>query len=165
MLMHIVTQLSGRVTALYTQVLEWLKALLWKPVKLLPASITRVYQNVVNQRLLVALTESNISLWRVNLITAVQLIKAGLTTVKAKVIQIGLHLLTTVHQISQRVRTVLLQKKDRLVVLIKLVALRLNESKIALIHTATLLIQDGLKLVEAVKQRLLRVIPLFKKDK
>jgi hypothetical protein len=48
MFMHIVSHLSGRIMALFTQALASLKVLLWKLVNNLRVSITRAYQNVVN---------------------------------------------------------------------------------------------------------------------
>lgn len=165
MLKRTVMQLSGRNMALFTQALAWLKALPCKLVSSLPVNFIQAYRSVANRRLLVVLTESNISLWRANLITVVQLIKAGLITVQVKASQIGSQLLTIVHQISQRVRTVLLQKIGKLVALIKLVQLRLNESKTALIRMAVQLTQAGLKLLDRAKQRLQRVLHLLCKGR
>lgn len=151
MLKRIATRLSGQSMALYTQVLGWLTGLLCKLAKLLPASFIRAYQSAVNRRLLVVMTESNISLWRANLITAVQLIKAGLTTVKVKAIQIGSQLLTTVHQTYQRVATAT-KKINALVALTKWVVLRINASKIVLTLIVRRLTQVGLRLPETVRQ-------------
>jgi ABC-type metal ion transport system substrate-binding protein len=108
MFMHIVTQLSGRIMALYTQVLEWLEVQLWRRVKPLLASFIRVFQNVRNLYLLNLLrvqTVSSFNRFRVSLITAAQLIKAGLSTAKAKLIQTGQQLATIAHQTLQRVKT------------------------------------------------------------
>ena len=165
MLMHIVTQLSGRFMALYTQALEWLKVQLWHRAKHLLASFIRVSQSVVNLCSQLVQTVLNINRFRVNLITAVQLIKAALINAQVKVLQIGSRLVTTVRQISQRVATMLLQKKDKLVECIKLVLSRLKGNKIAQILMVRLLIQGGLKLREAVKRLLQRVKAQFKKDK
>jgi hypothetical protein len=107
MFMHIVTQLSGRGMALYTQVSGWLKALLCKLVNNLRVNFFRVSQSVVNLYLLNLLrvqTVSSFNRFRVSLITAAQLIKAGLSTAKAKLIQTGQQLVTTAHQILQRVK-------------------------------------------------------------
>jgi hypothetical protein len=102
---------------------------------------------------------------RVSLIIVEQLIKAGLSTAKAKVIQIGLQLATTVRQTLQRVTIVLLQKKDRLVELIKLAQSRIKMSKIAQILMVPLFRQVGLRLQEAVKQLRLRATQHTKQNR
>ena len=107
MFMHIVTQLSGRIMALYTRVLGWLTVQLWHRAKHLHASFFRVFQNARNLYLLNLLrvqTMSSFNRFRASLITAAQLIKAGLSTVKAKLIQTGQQLVTTAHQTLQRVK-------------------------------------------------------------
>jgi hypothetical protein len=108
MFMHIVTQLSGRVTALYTQVLGWLKALLCKLVSNLRVNFFRASQSVVNRfNLLNPLrvqTVLSFNRFRVSLTTAVQLIKVGLITAKAKLIQTGQQLVTIAHQTLQHVK-------------------------------------------------------------
>jgi phage-related protein len=103
MFMHIVTQLSGRITALFTQALASLKALLCKLVNNLRVNITRAYQNVVSLFSPLVLTLSKIKALFVNLITQVQLIKQGLKLVVTTSGQIGSQLLTTVRQIPQAV--------------------------------------------------------------
>jgi hypothetical protein len=50
MFKHIVTQINGRITALYTQALALLKALLLKPVNSLLAKFILVFRSVVNLR-------------------------------------------------------------------------------------------------------------------
>jgi hypothetical protein len=112
--MRIVMQLSGRGMALCTQVLGWLKERLLNPVKHLPASFTRLYRNAVNLYLLNLLrvqTVSSFNHLRVSLITAVQLIKAGLSIAKQTLIQTGLQLATTVRQTLQRVKALLKKGK------------------------------------------------------
>lgn len=111
MFMHIVTQLSGRITALFTQALASLKALLCKLVSSLRVSITRVYQNVVNLFNPLAKTLSKIKALLVSLTTQVQSIKAGLKLAVTTSGQIGSLLLTTVRQIRQHVSQAL--KKDQ----------------------------------------------------
>lgn len=165
MFMHIVTQLSGRLMALYTQVLGWLKALLCKLVSNLRVNFIQGFQNAVSLWFQLVQTVLSINRFRANLITAGQLIKAGLTTVKAKVIQIGLQLLTTVRQISQLVRQALLQIKDKLVECIKLVQLRLKEIGCALIHMVRPLTQIGMRFQGLVSQLQQRATQAFKKDK
>jgi hypothetical protein len=103
MFMHIVTQLSGRITALFTQALVSLKALLWKLVNNLRASITRAYQNVVSLFSPLALTLSKTKALLASLTTQVLLIKQGLKLVATTSGQIGSQLLTTVRQIPQAV--------------------------------------------------------------
>jgi hypothetical protein len=115
MRMRIVMQLSGKMASLFTRLWAWLTTRLWSHVSSLLARFFRKYQNVRNQRLLLALTMSNFNHWRVNLIIVGQLIKAGLSTVKTKVIQIGLLLLTIVRQIRQLVITAYKKSKDLVV--------------------------------------------------
>lgn len=103
MLKHIVTQVSGQVTALYTQVLASLKALLWSLVNSLRASFIRAYQNVVNLFSPLVSTLLKIKALLVSLTTQVQLIKQGLKLVVTTSGQIGSQLLTTVRQIPQAV--------------------------------------------------------------
>jgi hypothetical protein len=103
MLKHIVTQVSGQVTALYTQVLASLKALLWSLVNSLRVSFIRAYQNVANLFSPLVQTLLKIKALLVSLITQVQLIKQGLKLVVTTSGQIGSQLLTTVRQIPQAV--------------------------------------------------------------
>ena len=104
MFMHIVTQLSGRGMALYTRVLGWLKALLCKLVSNLRVNFIRVSQNAISlcNRLVKIL--SNFKVLLANLITAVQSTKAALKRVVIISGQIGQQLVTTAHQILQRVK-------------------------------------------------------------
>ena len=115
MFMHIVTQLSGRITALYTRLWALLATQLWPRVKRLHASFIQIFQSVVNQyqhlRLLLALTQPSTNRLRANLITVVALIKQGLTSVKAILIQTGQQLATTVRLTLQHVMQ--LWKKDK----------------------------------------------------
>jgi hypothetical protein len=134
--------------------LEWLTEHLWHPVKRLLVNFIQVFLSVASLWSLRVQTALNIKACLANLITAVQLIKAALISAQVKVLLIGSQLVTTARQISQRVATVLLQKKDRLVVLIKLALSHLKMSKTALIRMARLLHQVGLKLQEVVKQHL-----------
>jgi hypothetical protein len=105
--MHIVTQLSGRIMALYSQVLVWLKVLLYKLVSSLRVNYILVSLSVVNlwNRLVKILLNFKVSL--ANLITQAQLIKVGLKHVVITSGQIGQRLLTTVRQILQRVLNLL----------------------------------------------------------
>jgi phage-related protein len=103
MFMHIVTQLSGQITALFTQALASLKALLCKLVNNLRVNITRAYQNVVSLFNPLVQTLLKIKALVANLITQVQSIKQGLKLVVTTSGQIGSQLLTTVRQIPQAV--------------------------------------------------------------
>jgi hypothetical protein len=165
MFMRIVQRVNGLIMAQYIRASLWVKERLSQLVSSLLASITRAYQNVVNLQLLNRLrvpTGSNTNLLRVSLTTAGQLIKAALISAKAKAIQIGSLLLTTVHQISQSALTALRQKKDKLVELIKLAPSRLKENKTVQTLMARLLTQAGSKLVGLVKQLLQRAKQLLK---
>ena len=166
MFTRIVQRVNGLVMAQYIRVSMWLKALLLQLVSKLLVSITQVFQNVRNLQLLNFLrvpTGSSTNLLRVSLTTAGQLIKAALMYVKAKAILLGSQLLTTVRQINQAALTVLKQKKDKLVELIKSAPSRLKESKIAQTLMARLLTQAGLKLQGLAKQLQQRAIQVFKK--
>jgi hypothetical protein len=165
MFMRIVQQVSGRLMALFTTVYSLVQAQLLLLASKLRVSITQAFQSAANQYLLNLLrvpTGSSTSRLAVILITVGQLIKAALINVKASLIRIGLQLLTIARKIKQRVHTLLSQKKDKLVALIKWVRLRLSESKTALILMAHQLIQVGLKLAGHVKQLQQRVLQLLK---
>jgi hypothetical protein len=152
--------------AQYIRASLWVKERLSQLVSSSLASITRVFQNVANLQLLNLLrvpTGSNTNLLRVSLTTAGQLIKAVLISVKAKAIQIGSHLLTTVRQISQAALTVFKQKKDKLVELIKSAPSRLKENKTVQTLMVRLLTQAGSKLIGLVSQLQQRAIQVFKK--
>jgi hypothetical protein len=88
---------------------------------------------------------------RASLITAVQLIKAGLSTAKQTLIQTGLQLATTVRQTLQRVILSQLQNKGH-VVKMKLGLLRLKGSSYAQTLMGRLLTQVGLKSQKTVRQ-------------
>lgn len=104
MFMHIVTQLSGRFMALYTQVLEWLKARLWNLVSSLRVSFTQGFLNAVNLFNHLVKTLLNFKALLANLITAVQSIKLALKPVVIISGQIGQQLATTAHRILQHVK-------------------------------------------------------------
>ena len=111
MFMHIVMQLSGRLMALYTQVLVWLKERLLKLVSSLRVSITQVYQSAVSLLPHLAKTLSKIKALLASLTTQVLSIKAGLKLVVTTSGQIGQLLQTTVRQIRQHVAQAF--KKDQ----------------------------------------------------
>lgn len=103
MFMHIVTQLSGRFMALYTQVLEWLKVQLWHRVKRLHASFIQVSQSVSVQNLRAKILLS-FKVLLASLITAVQSIKAGLKRVVTTNGQTGQQPVKTAHQTPPRAK-------------------------------------------------------------
>jgi hypothetical protein len=105
--MHIVTQLSGRIMALYSQALGWLKVLLYKLVNNLRASYILASLSVVNLWTLLAKILLSFKVLLANLITQAQLIKVGLKHVAITSGQIGQQLLTTARQILQRVLNLL----------------------------------------------------------
>ena len=105
--MHIVTQLSGRIMALYFQALVWLKELLSLLVSNLRANYIQVSLSVAslwNHLVKILLT---IKVLLANQIIRVQLIKVGLKHVAITSGQIGQQLLTTARQIRQRVLSLL----------------------------------------------------------
>jgi hypothetical protein len=162
MFMHIVTQLSGRITALFTQALVSLKALLCKLVNNLRVNITRVYQNVVSLCRLAVQTMLNIKVLLVPLITAVQSIKVALISVKARVLPLGQLLLTIVHQTKQAAPTAPSPKRGRPVGVTKSARSRSKKNKTAQTPTAPQSTLDGLKSVGLVKQLLQRAKQLLK---
>ena len=105
--MHIVTQLSGRIMALYSQALGWLKVLLYKLVNNLRASYILASLSAVNLWTLLAKILLSFKVLLANLITQAQLIKVGLKHVAITSGQIGQQLLTTARQILQRVLNLL----------------------------------------------------------
>ena len=105
--MHIVTQLSGRIMALYSQALGWLKVLLYKLVSNLRVNYTRASLSVGNLWTLLAKILLSFKVLLANLITQAQLIKVGLKHVAITSGQIGQQLLTTARQILQRVLNLL----------------------------------------------------------
>jgi hypothetical protein len=105
--MHIVTQLSGRIMALCSQALVWLKALRYKLVNNLRVNYIQVSLSVVNLWNHLVKILLTIKVLLANLIIRVQLIKAGLKHVAITSGQIGQQLLITVRQILQRVLNLL----------------------------------------------------------
>ena len=105
--MHIVTRLSGRIMALYSQALVWLKVLLYKLVNSLRVNYIRVSLSVVNLWNHLVKILLNFKVLLAHLITQVLLIKVGLKHVVITSGQIGQRLLTTVRQILQRVLNLL----------------------------------------------------------
>jgi hypothetical protein len=146
MLMRIVMQVSGQVMARFTAAYLQLTTCLLNSAKRLHALITQIYLSVLirlHQLVQMVLSFNHL---RASLITAVQLIKAGLSIVKQTLIQTGLQLATTVRQTLQRVSLSQLQNKGR-VVKMKWALLRMSVSKFVQILTAHPWIQAGLKLL------------------
>jgi hypothetical protein len=102
--MRIVMQVSGQVTALFTTVYTRLTTCLLSSAKRLHVRITQIYLSALIRLHQLVQTVLSFKALLVNLITAAQLIKVGLITVKTKLIQTGLQLATTVRQTLQRVK-------------------------------------------------------------
>jgi hypothetical protein len=103
MFMHIVTQLSGRITALYTRVLGWLTVHLWHRAKHLHASFTQGFQSAVSLFSRLVKTLLSFKALLASLIIVVQSIKAALKRVVTINGQTGSQPQTTVRQTRQRV--------------------------------------------------------------
>jgi hypothetical protein len=165
MFTRIVQRVNGLVMGLFTQASMLVKGLLFKPVNSLRVSITQASQSVRNLYLLNLLrvpTGSNINLLRVSLITAVQSIKAALTSVKASLIQTGSQLLTTVRQTKQAVPTAPLPRKGKPVGITKSARSHLSVSKTAQTNMAPQSTLAGLKSQGLVKRLLQRAKQLLK---
>lgn len=98
-------------------------------------------------------------------LSVTKLLLSSVSKLRVHIIQAYLNVVNQLRQLSQRVRTALSQKKDKLVGLIKLAQSHLSVSKIVQIPMVARWIQVGLKYLEAAKQLLQRVINLLKKDK
>jgi len=105
--MHIVTQLSGRIMALYSQALVWLKELLLPLVSSLHVRYILVSLSVASLWTHLVKILLTFKVLLANLITQAQLIKVGLKRVSITSGQIGQQLLITVRQILQRVLNLL----------------------------------------------------------
>ena len=105
--MHIVTQLSGQIMALYSQALAWLKGLLLPLVSSLHVRYILVSLSVASlwNHLVKILRTFKVLL--ASLTTQAQLIKVGLKRVAITSGQIGQQLLTIAHRIRQRVLSLL----------------------------------------------------------
>jgi len=165
MLKPIVTQVSGRITALCTRLWALLATRLWPNVKQLLANITQAFLNVANRLFQLVQTVLNTSRWRVSLTIVVVSIKAVFTSALLKVTQLGQQLLTIALQMLQRVSLVLQQTKDKLAASIKSALSRFKE--IGFVQTLMGLqsTQDGEKPKDLVKQRQPRAKQASKKGK
>ena len=103
MFMHIVTQLSGRITALYTHLWALVVTRLWPSVKRLHVSFIQGFQSVVSLWFQVVMTLLKLKALLASLITAVQSIKAALKHAVTISGRIGSQLQTTVRLTLQRV--------------------------------------------------------------
>jgi hypothetical protein len=146
MLKRIATQVSGRMEFLYIRLWAWVTTCRWSLASSLPARFIRKFQNAINLLNPLAQTVLNFKAWVVNQTTAAQLTKQGRSTAKAKAIQIGSQLRTTVLQTLQYANLNQLQSKG-LVVKMKLALLCLKGSSYALIRIVRQWIQAGLKLL------------------
>jgi phage-related protein len=165
MFMQIVTQIIGRVTALFSQAYEWTKTQLSMLVSSSLAKFTQAFQSVRNLHLLNLLrvqTGLSTNHLIVNLITAEQSIKAALMYVRVRLTLLGQQLLTIALPILQRVSQCLQQTNDKLAALTKLAQSRLSAIGCAQTPMAQRLIQGGEKLVGLVSQLRQRVTQLLK---
>jgi hypothetical protein len=149
--MRIVMQVSGQVMARFTAAYLQLTTCLLNSAKRLHARITQIYLSVLIRLHQLVQTVLSFNRLRASLITAVQLIKAGLSTAKQTLIQTGLQLAITVRQTLQRVSLSQLQNKGH-VVKMKLGLLRLKGSSYAQTLMGRLLTQVGLKSQETARQ-------------
>ena len=151
MLKRIVMQLSGRLTALCTQVLAWLTTRLWNPASSLLVSSTRVFLSAINRLNPHVRMVLNFKAWAASLTTAAQSTKQGRSTAKAKATQIGSQLQITVHLILQRVLRLQSLSKKR-AEKTKLVQSLLKKAVAVLTRMVYLLKVIGLKQVGTVRQ-------------
>jgi hypothetical protein len=162
MFMRIVQRVNGLVMGLFTQACTLVKERILPSAKRLLASIIQVFQSVASLLFQVVQTALNIKAWLANLITAVQLIRAALISVKVKVLHLGQLLLTTVRPTKQAARTTQLPKKGRPVGITKSARSRSKGNKTAQTPTAPQSTQAGLKSQGLVKQLLQRAKQLLK---
>lgn len=152
------TSLICAVTALITkkllELLGVLTALMTQLVALCQSLSSQLVKTVLKIKVLL-----------VSLITQVQLIKLALINVKAKVIQIGLLLQTTVAQIRQLVPIAQKQKNDKPVEKTKSVQSHSKENKTAQIPTVLQRNPDGLKSQGRAKQHHQRAKQELKRGK
>jgi hypothetical protein len=145
MFTHIVTQVSGRLTALFTQALALLKELLWLLVSYLLASCILVSLSVVKLYNLVVRIVLSTKALLVNLITQALSINRALISAKVKALLLGLQRLIIAPQTNQAAPTPLSRKRGRPVGSTKSAQSRSKGSKIALTHTVPQSTQGGLK--------------------
>jgi hypothetical protein len=151
MLKLIVMRVHGQVMVLFSTAYIRLTTCLLRIAKHLLAHTIQIYRSVQTLLLRLVQIQWNFKVWAVNQTIAAQSIKQGLSTAKAKVIQIGSQLLTTVLQTLQYASLNQLQNKG-FVVKMKLAQLRLKGSSYALIRIVRQWIQVGLKLLGIASQ-------------
>ena len=145
MLMRIVQQVNGLLTGLFTRLSTLVKEQLLPNVNRLLASITQAFQSVANLLSQLAQTMLNIKAWPALLTTAVQSIKAALTSVKAKPTQPGLPQATTVLSTNQPAVQAQLRKRGRPVGSTKSAQSHSKGTSSAQTRTAPQSIQAGVK--------------------
>jgi hypothetical protein len=165
MFTHIVTQLSGRVTALYTQALTWLKARLCKPVRHLRVSFFLLSLNVGSLLLLPVRIVLSIKAWIVRRIIRGSYNNLEPISAKHLATQLGLQPQTTARPIHQPATTAQSRKTGKPVKSTKLAQSRSKGSKIAPIHTEPPSIVAGTKLEGLVNQHLQHVKKQSKKER
>ena len=104
MLKLIVMRVRGQVMALFSTAYLRLTTCLSRIAKHLLAHTIQIYRCVQTLRRPLVQIQWNFKVWVASLTTAVQSIKHVLSTVKAKVIQIGLRRPTTVRPTRQRAK-------------------------------------------------------------
>jgi hypothetical protein len=165
MFMRIVQQVNGLIMAQYILVSTLVKERLLPSAKQLLASTIQAFQNVANRLLKLVQIVLNIKAWLVSLTIAAQSIKAVLTNVKAKALQLGLQHQIIAHQTSQPAHTAQSQKKDKPAASTKSVQSRSKGSKTAQTRTARQSTADGLKSAAVAKQPRQRAKQASKKGK
>lgn len=165
MFMRIVMQVSGQVTALFTRLYSSVMTLLLNSASKLRALIIQTYRSVLTLVNRLVRTELNTKALRANLTTLAQSTRAVLTLVKAKAIQTGSLLLTTVRKISPLALILPLRKNVKPAGSTKLARSRSKGSKAVQTRMAAQSTQGGLKLEGLVKQHLQRAKPASKKGK
>jgi hypothetical protein len=165
MLGAVLTNLLQKVTSLIYNATALITKKLSELLGVLTAQMTHLA--ILCQRLLSQLVKTvlKIKLLLASLIILGQSIKLEVINVKAKVLQIGLLLQTTVVQILQLVPIAHKQKKGKPVGITKSARSHLKENKTAQIPTAALLTPDGLKSQGRAKQRHQRAKQELKKGK
>jgi hypothetical protein len=153
MFTHIVSQISGRITALYTQVLASLKALRCKLVNSLLVNFTQVYQSAGSLCRQVVQTVLSIKAWLVSLITQALSTSRALISAKVKAIRLGLPRLITVLQIHQPAPTASSPKRGRPVGSTKSARSRSRKNKTAQTPMVLQSTPAGLKSQGRAKQR------------
>lgn len=152
------TSLTCAVMALITKKLLGLLGVLTNLMTQLADSCQSLLSQIVQ-------TVLKIKVLLVSLIILAQSIKLALINVKAKVLQIGLLLQTTVAQILHLAPIAQKQKKGKPVGITKSARSHLKENKTAQTHTAALLTPDGLKSQSHAKQRHQRAKQMLNKGK